>query len=727
MLDLLNFRTILFLCFLQSIVLGCTDQRTKTSASKSAESDHLLPQITDQPISAKDWSMFMANLQFSGHSTDVNLKPPLCLRWKFKTGGKVQASPIVVNETVYVGSNDGILYALDAKVWKVKWTFRVGGSIRNAAVFWNNRIFFSTANNVIYALSAETGDKIWQYKSQSWIDTPPIASLGQIYFGAYSDKIYAFNAVTGELTRSIRRRVRIDGTDYVCRQGRLTPLTVMHQTGQWRNLIPFSQSLAVSANNVAYIGARDNKIYAIDIGSKEHIWSYKTDGYIDAVPAISDGMLYVASCDGYIYAFENDTGTRQQVKRKPGRTGTIISDNRKVYETAGLEQVKLQLNDGVEVNIINRNILFYQIALPSGESGWVDWQSIGIFDQTDGILFNTVVCSNIETFKLIKGAESPHWSPNGRLIAFLRRKNLSGQYWKASELWIMDPISNKSRRLCHGDFYNPNLSWSLDGNFITFEAYHQGESYVWVIDQFAKNLTRLIKGDAPAWSPIANQVAFRRWEEGVDTIYLINMDKTGLKEVVGIPIEGKISTFTYLNPPVWSPNGQYLALGMDRQYLKDGYASVRIYEINGRKSREFFTQSQRVGQILWSQDTSRMMYVTTGNLKRDPVLDKRIHLTSVSLPNQERIIKHTSPSWSPTGNRVVFMEREDCMGIQWKVWLLELETNQMVAIARTKKHLTAVEWLPSGDRICLWHTSKYLRGGEYSPATTKGWVVKINR
>lgn len=726
MAGLLICRTMLFLCLLPSIFLGCADQAVKTPPSESPKPAHQLPQITDQPTSSRDWSMFMANLQFSGHSVDASLKPPLSLCWKFKTGGQILASPIVVNGTVYVGSSDGILYALDAKIWEVKWTFRVEGSIRNAVVFWNNRIFFSSTDNMIYALSAETGDKIWEYKSQSWVNTSPVASLGQVYFGAYSDKIHVFNAVTGKLIRSVRRGVRIGGTEYVCGQGKLAPVAAEHQTNQWRNLVPFSQSLAVSANNVVYIGARDNKIYAIDISSKEQIWAYETDGYIDAVPAISDGMLYVASCDGYIYAFENSTGTRQQVKRKPGRTGTIVSDNRKVYETAGLEQTKLRLNDGVEVDIISRDSLCYQIALPSGETGWVDWTSIGVFDQKDEISFNTVVCSNVETLNLVTGAESPHWSPNGRLIAFLRRKNLSGQYWKANELWIMDPISNESRRLCSGDFYNPNLSWSFDGNFITFEAYHQGESYVWIIDRFAKNLTRLIRGDAPAWSPIANRVAFRRWEEGVDTIYLINVDKTGLKKIVGIPVEGKISTFTYLSPPVWSPNGQDLALGMDRQYFKDGYASVQIYEINGKKSKEFFTQSQRVGQISWSQDASKVMYVTTGNLKRDPILDKRIHLTSINLPSQARIIKHTSPSWSPAGDRVVFMEREDCMGVQWKVWLLELEKNQMVAIARTKKFLTAVEWLPGGNRICLWHTSKYLRGGEYRPAKTKGWVVKIN-
>ncbi|MBB13787.1 hypothetical protein CMK22_00885 [Candidatus Poribacteria bacterium] len=725
MAGLLIYRMTLFLCLLSSI-FGCTDQAVKTPPAESAKLTHQLPQITDQPTSAKDWPMFMSNLQFSGHSIDTNLQPPLRLRWKFKTGGQILASPIVVNNTVYVGSNDGFFYAFEAKIWKIKWTFRGEESIRNAAVFWNNRIFFSTTNNMIYALSAETGDKIWEYKSQSWINTSPVASAGQIYFGGYSDKIYVFNAVTGKLIRSVRRRIQISGTEYACVQGKLAPVSIEHQTNQWRNLVPFSQSLSVSANNVVYIGARDNKIYAIDISSKKQVWTYETNGYVDAAPAISDGMLYVASCDGYIYAFENDTGTQQQVRQKPGRTGTIVSDNRQVYETSRLVQNKLRLNDGVKVSIISREGLHYQIVLPNGETGWVDRTSIGVFDQKDEISFNTIVCSNVETLKLIKGAESPHWSPNGNLIAFLRRKNLAGQYWKASELWITNPISNKSRRLCSGDFYNPNLSWSLDGNFITFEAYHQGESYVWIIDRFAKNLTKLIKGDAPAWSPIANRVAFRRWEEGIDTIYLMNADKTGLKKIVGIPIEGKINTFTYLNPPIWSPNGQNLALGMDREYFKDGYAKVLIYKISGKKSKEFSTQSQRVGQISWSQDTSKIMYVTTGNLKPDPTLDKRIYLTSINLPSQTKTIKHTSPSWSPRGDRVVFMEREDCMGIQWKVWLLELEKNQMVAIARTKKFLTAVEWLPDGDRICLWHTSKYLRGGEYRPATTKGWIVKIN-
>ncbi|SVD89707.1 uncharacterized protein METZ01_LOCUS442561, partial [marine metagenome] len=123
MAGLLICRIMLFLCLLPSI-FGCADQAVKTPPSESPKPAHRLLQITDQPTSSKDWSMFMANLQFSGHSVDASLKPPLSLCWKFKTGGQILASPIVVNGTVYVGSSDGILYALDAKIWKVKWTFR---------------------------------------------------------------------------------------------------------------------------------------------------------------------------------------------------------------------------------------------------------------------------------------------------------------------------------------------------------------------------------------------------------------------------------------------------------------------------------------------------------------------------------------------------------------------------------------------------------------------------
>ena len=97
----------------------------------------------------------MHDLQQSGRSSETVLKPPLELKWRFKTGGQVQASPVVANDIVYIGSTDHIFYALEAKSWGVKWTFDAAGAIRFSAVVWNGLVFFSATDNHIYALQAE--------------------------------------------------------------------------------------------------------------------------------------------------------------------------------------------------------------------------------------------------------------------------------------------------------------------------------------------------------------------------------------------------------------------------------------------------------------------------------------------------------------------------------------------------------------------------------------------
>ena len=116
------------------LLWGCQsqDQNTQpTSKPKSQlesqpKSPPIVPPVSTLP---EDWPMFMYDLHFSGRSPDRTLKPPLKLLWKYKTGGPIQASPVVANGTVYVASTDHRLYALDAKQWEIKWSFEAGGII----------------------------------------------------------------------------------------------------------------------------------------------------------------------------------------------------------------------------------------------------------------------------------------------------------------------------------------------------------------------------------------------------------------------------------------------------------------------------------------------------------------------------------------------------------------------------------------------------------------------
>ena len=733
------------------LLWGCQSQdqntpptsKPKPQPESQPKSPPVVPPVSIRP---EDWPMFMYDLHFSGRSPDRTLKPPLKLLWKYKTGGPIQASPVVANGTVYVGSTDHRLYALDAKQWGIKWkSFKAGGIIRYAPAVWNNRVYFSARDNHVYALNAENGEWLWEFRSETWMDSPPILWKGRLYIGAYTKKIYVIDATTGELESQLQGRVYIDGIEYVCSQGQLRPIAPQHNVNAWRELTPLTYSYPATANGVVYIGARDNQIHALDIESREEIWSYPTKGFIDAAPAISDGVLYVPSDDGYVYAFANQEGEdlqappeeseSSQVPLEEAPVGTVVRDQAPVYKERDAESpIKLTLNDGVVLPILNQTEGWYQIELPNGEVGWMDGGGIGVFVETDDIHFNTAICKHNRTLELIEGAEYPHWSPRGKRIVFLKRTNLSGQYWQASELWISDAWAKQSRRLHKGVFYNPHLSWSLDSNFIAFEAYDEAhESYIWAIDWQTLRLIKLVRGDAPAWSPTANQIAFRRWEEGTDVVYRINIDKTGLTAMARVPIDGRIVPFSYLDPPSWSPDGKRVAVGLDHQHYQSGHSRIRIHNTDGTKFGEIPTKSQRVAQIAWSPDGSHLAYVLRGNPTPDPALDKQLHIADVSAMattnavGSTQILKHTSPTWSPQGDRLAYMEREDCMGLRWKVWVLDRETNRTLPVARTTLSLTAVTWLPDGQHLSLWHTSEYLRGGEYKPAKTRGWIIEINQ
>lgn len=712
--------------------------------------------IEVMPPRLQDWYMFMHDLQQSGRSSETVLKPPLELKWRFKTGGQVQASPVVANDIVYIGSTDHIFYALEAKSWGVKWTFDAAGAIRFSAVVWNGLVFFSATDNHIYALQAETGQEVWRTKVQTWVNCPLLVSNGTIYAGAYSDTIYVLRASDGQLVQKTTRQIQINDIDFACYNGKLTPRQPLHQADRWRKKVPFTHSYPVVANGTVYIGARDKHLYAFDSESEEVVWTHETAGYIDGTPAIADGMLYAASYDGYVYAF----GVVSSPKLKPLKplkkvqppTWIVVRDRVPVYEKPPQpadrtdQSILVKLNAGMAVLISsgeNRpasksqplpgdHRCFRQIVLPNGRRGWIESSAVGQFFEKGEVQFNRDICQQIEPISLINGAEVPHRSPDGKSIAFLRRTDLSGQYWRASELWTTDAKGKRFRKQCKGNFYNPNLSWSLDSNLIVFEAYEGEKSYIWAMNPKTKALIKVAEGDAPACSPVANQIVFRQWKDGEDILYRVNVDGGGLTVLARIPIEGKVGSFVYLDPPAWSPNGQQIALGIGGQHFSSGQAQVEIYTINGQKVLSIPTQYRRIRNLAWSADGTYLAHVQVGSNKLDPVLDKRLHITNFEQLLDTQILKHTAPTWSPIGRRVAFMERADCMGVQWMVWVYDLETGSRLQVARTDIRLTSIDWLPGGQRLSLWHTSKYLRGYEsaerkYKPAETKGWVVTLKK
>jgi len=140
-----------------------------------------------RPPSQRAWGIDLRNRRFqpieTGGLTAADAGR-LELKWAFGFPGAIQArsQPTVAGGTVFVGSQRGIVYALDAQSGCVRWTFRSSAEVRTPIILsgWNSgdetarpRAYFGDILARAYALDARTGELIWQTK----LDDHPSATI----------------------------------------------------------------------------------------------------------------------------------------------------------------------------------------------------------------------------------------------------------------------------------------------------------------------------------------------------------------------------------------------------------------------------------------------------------------------------------------------------------------------------------------------------------------------
>ncbi len=198
------------------------------------------------------------------------------LKWKYKTDGKIYSSPAICSDgTIYMGSADSYLYAINPDGSLKWWYYETGGSILSSpAIGSDGTIYVGSVDSYLYAINPD-GSLKWKYKTDYYIYSSPAIGSDAIYVGS-GIYLYAINP-DGLLDWEYK-------TDYL-----------------------ISSSPAIGSDGTIYVGSVDSYLYAINPdGSLK--WKYKTDGEIDSSsPAIdSDGTIYVGSRDSYLYAINPD-------------------------------------------------------------------------------------------------------------------------------------------------------------------------------------------------------------------------------------------------------------------------------------------------------------------------------------------------------------------------------------------------------------------------------------
>ena len=110
---------------------------------------------------------------------NASLVPHLKLKWAFgfPDASSAWAQPTVIDGWLFVGSQNGSVYALDAKSGCIRWVFSADGGVRTAISVGERRggaaIYFGDTGAKAYALDAASGALLWKTK----IEDHPLARI----------------------------------------------------------------------------------------------------------------------------------------------------------------------------------------------------------------------------------------------------------------------------------------------------------------------------------------------------------------------------------------------------------------------------------------------------------------------------------------------------------------------------------------------------------------------
>ncbi len=300
MISNLKVKTICF--FVLSLVL-----LTLISENESGENpEEILGRWSEDSI----WPMFHRDPGHGGRSPYYTGDNPGKLRWRFRTGNSVRSSPAIAQDrTIYVGSDDGNLYAINPN-GTLGWRFKTGDSIWSSpAIGYDGTVYVGSNDGNLYAINPN-GTLRWRFKTNGSVrSSPAIAQDRTIYVGSDDGNLYAINP-NGTLKWKFETGDAVVSSPAIDRYGRIyvgsNRLYAINSNGTifWKLDVweAFKSSPAIAADGTIYVGSGDGSLYAVDTAGGI-IWRFKTDDFITSSPAIAaDGTVYVGSRDGNLYA-----------------------------------------------------------------------------------------------------------------------------------------------------------------------------------------------------------------------------------------------------------------------------------------------------------------------------------------------------------------------------------------------------------------------------------------
>lgn len=289
--------------------------------------------------------------------------------WKFKTDGRIYSTPKIDNDTLYFGSGDQHIYALQLQTGKLLWKYKTAGKVHSSPSTDDNHVFFSSTDGHVYCLNKTDGTLVWKFESEGekqyglwdyYLSSPKLDG-NTLYWGSGDNHIYALNSRNGKLIWKYKTGDIVHADPVIYEEGvfigsfdgYLYKLNKYNGALIWKFKTIGSyffqngeiQKAVTIHNGLVYFGSRDYNLYVVDTKKGRGVWNYREPrGWIISTPTIYENFVYFGTSDGHLfYCFDTNTALKKWE----------VQTNMRVYSKAASykDQILFSTFDGKIISV----------------------------------------------------------------------------------------------------------------------------------------------------------------------------------------------------------------------------------------------------------------------------------------------------------------------------------------------------------------------------------------
>jgi hypothetical protein len=269
-----------------------------TNRGRPARTIELDKPIRSGAVSDAKQTIYIGLDHYEGAGTVASIditRPYKVVNWELMTYGAVSPTPALHKRILYVGSEDGRLYAVSderGQVWalgdKGEGWFQTQGKFVSDITADDSGVYAANTDSKVYCLDPMNGRIKWQYYGSAPLKTAPVVTATMVYQYVPGQGIVGLDKMQGEFNRKPRWIIK--------------------------NAV---QVLSEDEQNV-YLRRRDNRLLAVNKQSGEIGFTSKGNAYNVFATNKDDALIYAATRDGRLVAI-------RPVLRE-GEVGVLVMD-----------------------------------------------------------------------------------------------------------------------------------------------------------------------------------------------------------------------------------------------------------------------------------------------------------------------------------------------------------------------------------------------------------------